>query len=266
MKIPQVLFGMIVLCAMLNAAQNQGEQPAGNITAQQILAHVAQNNHRRQQELQSYTGRREYHLLYTGIGGRREATLIVDVNYQFPDHKDFTIVSETGSHWIVNHVFKKILDTEKEAADPRAQAGTALTEENYEVELLGKEDVDGRLAYILHVEPKTANRLLYRGKIWIDAADYALCKIDAEPAKRQSMWISKVVVHHNYRKIGDFWLPVKNESNTEVRLGGHAILSIDYRDYKVVAGKKSPDSRISAEQSPLKIGALPEDGLTFGKW
>jgi Outer membrane lipoprotein-sorting protein len=265
MKIAQIPFGIIALCAMLSAAQNQGEQPAANITAKEIIAHLAENNHKRQQKLQAYTGRREYHLLYTGIGGRREATLVVDVNYKFPDRKDFTIVSESGSHWIVNHVFKKILDTEKEAADPGTQASTALTEENYEVELLGKEDVNGRRAYILAVEPKTANRLLYRGKIWIDAADYALCKIDGEPAKRQSMWISKVVVHHSYRKIGDFWLPVKNESNTEVRLGGHAILSIDYRDYKVVAGNKSSDSRISAEQSTLKIGALPVDGLAFGK-
>jgi hypothetical protein len=58
----------------------------------------------------------------------------------------------------------------------------------------------------------------YRGDIWVDATDFAVTKIEAEPAKRPSIWISKTVVHHTYRKLGEFWLPAQNESNTDVRL------------------------------------------------
>jgi len=234
MRTYRVLLCFLVCCAASAAQQNDALRRVEKLSSDEIVARVAENNRRRQQELQSYTSQREYHLLYTGLGGRHEADLVVDVKYRFPDSKDFTIVSESGSHVIVNRVFKKILETEKEAASQESQAATALTDRNYQFELLGEQDVDGRMAYVFHVEPRTQNRLLYRGRIWIDAADFALCKVEAEPAKHPSLWISKVEVHHIYAKIGDFWLPTQNESNTDVRIGGHAILSIQYRDYKVV--------------------------------
>jgi outer membrane lipoprotein-sorting protein len=242
MRIRALLLLIFAFCAILATAEDSGLRPAGDLTVQDIAAKLAQNNRRRQQELQSYTGERQYHLVYSGFPGRREADLVVEVKYEAPDKKEFTVISESGSKLIVNRVFKKLLETEKEAADEKAQAGTAMTEDNYKFELLGREDVDGRPAYVLHVEPKTENKLLYRGKIWVDAADFAVAKIEAEPAKRPSMWISKTTVHHVYSKVGEFWLPAQNESNTDVRLGGHAILSIHYRDYKVVSEKESPGS------------------------
>ena len=100
----------------------------------------------------------------------------------------------------------------------------------------------------MNVEPRISNKLLYRGKIWVDDADFAVAKIEAEPAKRPSMWISKTVVHHAYHKVGDFWLPVENQTTTDVRLGGRAMLSIHYADYKVVAQSKAPLSRVSEKR------------------
>jgi outer membrane lipoprotein-sorting protein len=247
MKIFRTFLCILGLYALAAAQQSGGLRPASNIRVKEIVARMVENNHKRQHELQSYTSQREYHLLYTGFPGRHEADLVVEVKFVAPDNKQFKVISESGSHWIVNRVFKKILETE--AADAKDQAATAMNENNYEFQLLGEEDVDGRPAYVLHVEPHTANKLLYRGKIWVDAGDYALCKIEAEPAKRPSMWISKVVVHHTYEKIGDFWLPASNESNTDVRLGGHAILSIHYADYNVISSEKPPASSAPAGTS-----------------
>ena len=222
---------------------------------------MTENNRKRKQELQSYTGQREYHLLYTGFPGRREADLVVEVTYEAPARKEFRVISESGSRWMINRVFKRLLETEEEAADEKYQQRTALTEDNYEFELFGQELVDDRPCYVLRVEPKTANKLLYRGKIWVDAADYALSKIEGEPAKLPSFWISKTIVHHSYRKVGEFWLPARNESNTDVRLGGHATLSIQYGDYKVVAQTNStaPGSP-RALSSPRELSA-PDLGL-----
>ena len=36
-----------------------------------------------------------------------------------------------------------------------------------------------------------------------------------------------------HQKIGDFWLPESNESETKVRVFGTAVLSIEYRDYQI---------------------------------
>jgi len=264
MKI-SLLLCTIILWTSFAVGQTSGFSPPGNITADDIVGRLAESNRRRQQELQSYTGQRTYYLLYTGFPGRREAEMVVKVSYDAPSTKTFTIVSQTGSGFIVNRVFKKLLETEKEAADSKAQASTAVNSDNYRFELLGQEVVEGRLAYVLKVEPKANNKLLYRGRIWVDESDFAVAKIEAEPAKRPSLWISKTVVHHIYGKIGGFWLPMQNESTTDVRLGGHATLSIQYSDYKVLAQVDRPNSQALRlhDTSGIKgqiveaLGALP---------
>jgi hypothetical protein len=228
------LLATLLLCAELMSGRPTA-QPANDIPVKDIVARLAENNRKRSQMLQGFTGQREYHLLYTGFPGRREADMVVEVQYHAPASKDFKVVSESGSRLIINRVFKRLLESEKEASDEKNQARTALTEANYEFELIGQEPVQDRAAYVLKVEPKIDNKFLYRGKIWVDATDYAVAKIEAEPGKRPSFWISRTEIRHSYRKIGDFWLPVENESSTEVRLGGHAVLSIHYRDYKVSA-------------------------------
>jgi hypothetical protein len=229
----------IAICAFMPAsAWMTGQAPlqtVTGITSQEIVSRLVSNNQRRNQLLQRYTAQRQYHLVYTGITGRREADMVVEVRYKAPASKDFTVVSTSGSSLIVNRVFKKLLETEKEAADEKSQASTALTEENYKFELLGQEEIEGRPSYVLMLDPKADNRLLYRGRIWIDAADFAVARIEAEPAKRPSFWISHTRIHHEYRKVGEFWLPAQNQSTSDVRLGGHAQLSISYRSYEVTA-------------------------------
>src|SRR5262249_47699373 len=185
------------------------------------------------------------------------------VQYEAPDSKEFKILSQSGSHFMINQVLKKLLETEKEAADVKNQERTALTYENYDFQLLGQDQVDGRPSYVLRVEPKTASKLLYRGTIWVDASDYAVCKIEAEPARRPSLWISKPVVHHRYQKVGEFWLPAENESDTDVRLGGHATLSIHYGDYKVVAQSKPVSSPTAVEQSATGATAISDPLLNL---
>jgi len=87
--------------------------------------------------------------------------------------------------------------------------------------------------YVLNLLPKTKNKFLYRGKIWVDAKDFAVVRIEGEPARNPSMWIKKTAVDHRYVKVNDFWLPVENHTQSSIRLGGEAILSIDYKDYKI---------------------------------
>lgn len=243
MRMVWILLCILAVTRQFAAAEDL--QPVTGVSVKDIVARLAENNRKRQQQLESYTGQREYHLLYTGFPGKREADLVVAVKYVAPDKKDFTTVSESGSHLVINRVFKRLLDTEKEAADVNSQASTAVTEDNYDFELLGQEDLGGRPSYVLKVTPKTSNKLLYRGRVWIDAADFALAKIEAEPAKRPSFWISKTVVHHTYKKVGEFWLPAQNESTSDVRLGGHAVLTIKYSDYKVVSQPMPPNSGAS---------------------
>jgi hypothetical protein len=89
--------------------------------------------------------------------------------------------------------------------------------------------------YILSVEPLTKNKLLYRGRIWVDAEDFAVVRIEAAPAKNPSFWTVETKIEQTYAKVGGFWLPISNRSSRAIRLGGHAEFTIDYQDYQITA-------------------------------
>ena len=87
----------------------------------------------------------------------------------------------------------------------------------------------------MEVEPLTKNKLLYRGRIGVDAEDFAVVRIEAAPAKNPSFWTKETRIEQAYAKVGDFWLPISNRSSTAIRLGGHADFTIDYQDYQITA-------------------------------
>ena len=228
----------------------------------EIVQKLADSEKKRAEDLKGYTEQRRYSVTYQGFPANMSATLVVDTTYSAPGTKQFRIISQTGSKMLADHVLKKLLDAEKEsAADPRQTAPTAA---NYNFTLVGQQMIDGRPCYQLQVEPKTNSRLLYRGTIWVDADDFAVAKIEAQPARNPSFWIRDTKIHHVNAKTGEFWLPEHNESDTDVRLGGRATLTIDYGAYNMDSGEPHtqqasllPPGSISGSMSGSAPGSAP---------
>jgi hypothetical protein len=170
---------------------------------------------------------------YRGFPSDRDAEMVVDVTYRAPDSKEFSVVSQKGSKFIIDHVFKKLLEGEQEAANEENRRNTALSTENYDFTSAGYENTPNGEQYVLNLLPKTRNKYLYRGKIWVDAKDFAVVRIEGEPARNPSFLIKKTEVKHRYVKVNDFWLPAENHTESVIRLGGRAILSIEYKDYRI---------------------------------
>jgi hypothetical protein len=42
--------------------------------------------------------------------------------------------------------------------------------------------------YVLRVSPKSRSKYVYRGKVWVDGTDFAVRRIEAEPAQNPSFW------------------------------------------------------------------------------
>lgn len=206
---------------------------AGGVSVDQIVARLTEANKKRTEDLKGYTEERRYSVTYHGFPAKLSATMVVEATYEAPETKHFQIVSLTGSKLLGDRVLKRLLTTEEAAA--RNPQETALDPTNYSFSLVGQEVLDGRPCYLLAVTPKTGSKLLYRGTIWVDADDYAVVKIDAQPAQNPSFWIRSTEIHHVYAKTGPFWLPEHNESDTLVRLGGSAVLTIDYGAYKTTS-------------------------------
>ncbi len=226
---------LLVLSFMLAAiSPSATAQPApgglaSGTDATEIVWKMVAQNATRAQQLHYFTSLRHYHVDFNGWGRFISADMHVEVSYHAGSGKTFRIVDESGSRLLLNHVLRKLLETEQ--IDSRQQTA-GLTPFNYNFTFDGETNEGGRPLYVFSVEPKRKNKLLYRGKVWIDARDYAVARVDAEPAENPSFWIRDTEIHHTYAKSGDFWLPQSNRSESKVRLGGTAVLTIDYGSYQ----------------------------------
>jgi hypothetical protein len=232
---------MLILCSGLRhpaLAQTENvsdRSPRSTLTAEQIVDNMVRRNLERARALGSYKGTRVYRLEYRGFPSSRSAEITVDVQYRSPATKEFTIRSQSGSRFLVEKVFQRMLQSEKDALTEENQARVALNNDNYRFALSGFETRPTGPAYILSVEPRTNNKLLYRGRIWVDAEDFAVVRIEASPAKNPSFWTKETTIEQVYAKVGSFWLPLSNRSTSAIRLGGHAYFTIDYQDYQITA-------------------------------
>jgi hypothetical protein len=221
------------------AEPRAANEPASSVKdaplpVQVVVENLQRKNALRAAALTRFEGTRIYRVQYRGFPSDHDAEMVVHVTFHAPSSKEFTVVSQTGSKFIGDRIFKKLLEGEQEAANEENRRRSALSTENYDFALAGYEDSPDGGQYVLDLLPKTKNKFLYRGKIWVDARDFAVTRIEAEPAKNPSFWIKKTDVSHRYVKVDDFWLPAENHSESVIRLGGKATLSIEYRDYKII--------------------------------
>jgi hypothetical protein len=216
-----------------DAGASSSSVPNAALPVEQVARKLEERNAQRAAALGQFNGTRVYRMQYRGLGGDRDADMVVNVTYRAPDSKTFSVVSQSGSKFIIDHVLKKLLEGEQEAANEENRRNTALSTENYDFTSAGYEATPDGAQYVLNLLPRTKNKFLYRGKIWVDAKDFAVVRIEAEPAKNPSFWIKKTEVTHRYIKVDDFWLPAENHTESVIRLGGRAILSIEYKDYKI---------------------------------
>jgi hypothetical protein len=208
------------------------------LSVDQVVNNLIRRDEERAQALRHYESTRIYKLSYRGFLGDRDAEMTVEATYDSPGTKTFKIISQNGSKAMADHAFKRLLDGEKEASEPEMHARTLLNRNNYDFALIGFEADQ----YVLAVYPKRASKYVYSGKIWVDGTDFAVTRIQAEPAVNPSFWTKKNEVHHEYMKVEGFWLPRRNESVSYIRLGGRATLTIDYKNYRVV------DSRVAGSK------------------
>jgi hypothetical protein len=212
--------------------------PAVRPTALEIVERMLEKNQERTAALDRYESQRTYRVEYSGTGGQHKAEMQVRAEYVSPGQKHFTVISESGSKFICDKVLRKLVEGEQEAATQSNRMQTSLNPENYSVELLGAETIATAAgpvpSWILAVAPKADNKFTYRGRVWISQDDFAVVRIQGQPAKNPSWWISQASFESDYLRRGEVWLPAKNVSSSHVRIGGEAKLTIDYGSYPVV--------------------------------
>ena len=206
-------------------------RPDGSLTGAEVFDRVVEANALRAAELESYRSTRRYAVFEPGH--EADAELKVAAQFVSPSTKIFRTMSANGVGWIHKRVFQGLMQAEQETVAGKEKLGSAISPANYDAQLLGTEVYEGRDSYVLSLTPKRRDKYLFKGKVWIDSEDFAIAKIEGEPARSPSFWVVRAPFVRKYQRIDRFWLPFRDETRSQIRFAGEYILRIDYGDYEI---------------------------------
>jgi len=220
----------MILCSCLwlvaTASASDAPAPSG-LTAEEIIARMEERFRRQIQTLESYQDQRRYSVQHRLLGN--STFWVVEEKYVAPGEKQFQVLERGGSGAVQKRVFARLLEVEQETARAAVRPQVDLSRENYNFTYQGFDA--GENAYKFQAIPRGSNDYLLRGTIWVNAEDFAVQRIEGEPAKSHSILIKRVHFVHEFARFGDVWFPVHHRSETELRLFGTATLEINYFDY-----------------------------------
>jgi len=194
---------------------------------EQILSRMERRYEQQLRALASYQARRRYSAEHSLL--KKPAYLVVEEQYRAPEEKRFQIIERGGSTEVQERVFARLLRVEQETAQQTVRQGLDLNRRNYRFTFEQYDPAAG--AFVFAVEPRSSNPYLLRGKIWINEQDFAVQRIEGEPVSRHSVFVRETRFVHEFARFGEFWFPVRHQSETDLRLFGRAVLEISYFDY-----------------------------------
>jgi hypothetical protein len=240
----------VILFLALGSTTICRAQEAPILSADEVISRLIDRNSQRDTLGGGYTGSRRYVLENHRLNKRAE--MLVSVKCDPNGTKHFEIVSEEGWKSANKHVVSKMLESETETSQPQIRPTTSLTPENYQFQMLGNDSLDARPAYVIQVLPKREDKYLFKGRIWVDAEDFAVVRVEGKPAKNPSFWTHSVHFVQRYHKSGAFWFPLSTESVTDARIFGKTEVTISYFDYQP---NSAAESSLSAKSVMDQIEA-----------
>jgi hypothetical protein len=211
------------------------------VTESQVLAELAAHNEKRKAALYDYTVLRTYQVV--DLKGKVHAEEIGRMDFFSPDKKTFTVTSESGSGLVRHMALNPLINSEIEAAAGKEHHDSAISTDNYSLNLLGEQQLGPYRCFVAEAVPKRKAKYLFEGKVWIDANDYSVVRIEGHPATKLSFWIQHADFLRQYQKVDGFWLPEQDQTLVQVRLYGKKILKIEHRNYVVNAGPSTDKHR-----------------------
>ena len=221
----------IALSAVTSASSQTGDLLP---SADDVVAKMLRGDVERRSELPGYTALRRY----VAVNQNRRAEMVVRVDCSADGAKQFTVISEEGSSAIRKHALYRMLSEETMASRREARDGSRITPANYKFDMVGQDTLDSGPAYVLAITPKTENRYLIDGRIWVNAKDYSIVRIEGQPARDPSFWVHNVHFVHTYQRVGQFWFASSTHSTSEIRIFGRSELTIENSNYTLNPLKK----------------------------
>ena len=231
---------------LLPASVAKADESSSLPRAEEIVTRMGSRDLQRQVSIEGYEGMRRYVLDNQHLHKRAE--MLVQVQGDPDGTKHFEVVSEEGWKAAHKHVLHKMLESETETSRPEMRSKTRLNLQNYDFEVIGTEMIADRTAYILAITPKRKEKYLFRGRIWVDAEDYALVRAEGNPARNPSFWTKSTHFVQIYQKSGSLWFPFSTQSVTEAHIFGTTDVNIEYFDYAPKTSHPPGNTVMSAKE------------------
>lgn len=144
----------------------------------------------------------------------------------------YTIVSESGSDYIRNRVFRALLRREQELVAAGDGRLSELTPENYDFKDAPAGDGE---RYVL-LKPKRKDVLLVDGRMVLSRDGAELLRVEGRLSRNPSFWTSLVDVIRHYARLDGVQVPISTESVARIRFMGISHFEVRY-EYDTINGR-----------------------------
>jgi hypothetical protein len=236
---------------------------ANEMNPTEIVWMMVARNETLAHEASYFSSLRHYHLEVRGLRPDIAADMHVQITYTAGSGKSLRVIDESGSHLLLTQVLEKLIEYEQ-IDSPQSMA--ALTPFNYNFTFDGESGNGRQRMYVFSVEPKAKSnppylrRLehnpIFRGRIWIDAKDFAVVRVEAQSATNPSFWKNAAAVPRAQEKHGGIRPPQTIRTESRIRMGGTAVLTIDYGNYrfdKTASVAQSSTNEKNSSEALLKV-------------
>jgi hypothetical protein len=229
---------LVCLLAAVAAAQASGPPDTRTVVDRMLKAQLENKAHAR-----PFTVKRGYFLL--DKQEQQKAHVVANITVLPPDHKQYNIESSSGG--MGEKILRDILS--KETEPPRDAQRKQLSLENYDFQLLGEDTLDGRRCFLLGMNPRREEKDLLRGKLWVDAENYNIRRVEGTPAKNPSWWIHDLHILMDFADVDGMWLRTFTHAVANVRFKGKYVMEsrdLEYRFAQQTASRSRHNPGILA--------------------
>lgn len=206
-----------ILIYLAAAAILSGQMRSAVPTSDEIIAQMSQAQAANRALFLPYTVTRDYKLFEGQNPSPPKSQVVADIIVVPPDSKKYTIENAAGS-MLAQRIVRRALDSE--VAFAKDSHATDITPENYDFVLVGKNELNGQRCYLLELVPRRKSKDLLRGTLWVDAETHLPRRVEGEPAKNPSWWLTDVRISIVYGYVGPMWIQTSSTATANVRILG----------------------------------------------
>jgi outer membrane lipoprotein-sorting protein len=215
---------VLMMCSALAVAESSAKK-----TIEKIDASVAT----RDENLLGYTVTEQYRVYRGSDRVHPAAEMTVKTTYRKDAGKSYVILTQSGSELLLKEVLGRVLDSERLMTQPANRAQAVLTTENYNMTVKGEEMVNGRACDVVVIMPKRSSPYLFNGKIWVDALDGSIVKLQGVASKSASVLTGAAQVSRQYVNINGIPMATNATAVAASWILGQTTIDIEYTGYQM---------------------------------